>query len=207
MDWVYTNSAPSNLLEEVATRAVVHYLAGADMNEVLSRGRLEAAQTLRDNIQSAANEHSLGAKIVFVGLEDIHPPTAGKVAATYEQVVGAEQTHIASNLLAHAGAIMTNALADAVAFSTNSAAEALKVQLETSAFADAALFTNQLPAFETSPSIYKQRVYFQAFPAATANARKYVLLITNTQNVLIYELEDKIRDDLINLNVPNNSSP
>jgi membrane protease subunit HflK len=207
MDWIYTNSSSSNLLEDVATRAVVHYLAGADMNEVLSRGRLEAAQTLRDNIQTAANEHSLGAKIVFVGLEDIHPPTAGKVAATYEQVVGAEQAHIASNLLAHAEAIMTNALADAVAFSTNSAAEALKVQLETSAFADAALFTNQLPAFETAPSIYKQRVYFQAFPAATANARKYVLLITNTQNVLIYELEDKIRDDLINLNVPNNSSP
>jgi regulator of protease activity HflC (stomatin/prohibitin superfamily) len=207
MDWMYTNSTPSNLLEELSTRAVVHYLAGADLNEVLSRGRLEAAQTLRDDIQAAANEHSLGAKIVFVGLEDIHPPTASQVAATYEKVVGAEQTHIASNLLAHADAIMTNALADAVAFTTNSAAEAQLVQMETSAFANAALFTNQIPAFDAAPAIYKQRVYFQAFPAATANARKYVLLITNTQNVLIYELEDKIREDLLNLNVPNNSSP
>jgi regulator of protease activity HflC (stomatin/prohibitin superfamily) len=204
VDWMYKNSNPSNLLEEVATRAVVHYLAGVDMNEILSRGRLEAAQKLRDDIQTAANEHSLGAKIVFVGLEDIHPPTASQVAATYEKVVGALQTHIASNLLAHAEAIMTNSLADAVAFTTNSVAEAQRVQLETSAFANAALFTNQIPAFNTAPSIYKQRVYFQTFPAATANARKYVLLITNTQNVLIYELEDKIRDDLLNLNVPNN---
>ena len=81
------------------------------------------------------------------------------------------------------------------------------MQLETSAFANAALFTNQIPAYQTAPSIYKQRIYFQAFPAATANARKYVMLVTNTQNVLIYELEDKIRDDLLNLNVPNNSSP
>jgi len=142
-----------------------------------------------------------------VGLQDIHPPTAGKVAENYEKVVGALQTHIASNLLAQADAIMTNAIADAVAFTTNSAAEALRVQLDTSAFANAALFTNQLPAFETAPLIYKQRAYFQAFPAATANARKYVMLVTNTQNVLIYELEDKIRDDLINLGVPNNSSP
>ena len=113
IDWMYKNSEPSNLLEDVATRAVVHYLAGADMNEVLSQGRFEAARTLCDDIQAAANEHSLGAKILFVGLEDIHPPTAGRVAASYEQVVGAEQTHIASNLLAHAEAIMTNALADA----------------------------------------------------------------------------------------------
>lgn len=207
VDWVYTNSNPNGLLEDLATRAVVHYLAGADMNAVLSRDRLRAAQVLRDDIQTAANAHSLGAKIVFVGLEDIHPPTASQVAATYEKVVGAGQTHIASNLLAHAEAIMTNALADGIAFTTNSAAQAELVQLETSAFANAALFTNQIPAYDAAPSIYKQRVYFQAFPVATANARKYVMLITNTQNVLIYELEDKIRDDLLNLNVPNNSSP
>jgi regulator of protease activity HflC (stomatin/prohibitin superfamily) len=207
IDWIYKNSDSSNLLSELATRAVVHYLAGADMNTVLSQGRLVAAGTLRDDLQTAANAHSLGAKIVFVGLQDIHPPTASQVAASYEKVVGALQTHIASNLLAHAEAIMTNSLADAVAFTTNSAAEALRVQLDTSAFANAALFTNQLPAFDTAPLIYKQRAYFEAFPAATANARKYVLLVTNTQNVLIYELEDKIRDDLINLSVPNNSSP
>ena len=204
VDWVYTNSNPNGLLEDLATRAVVHYLAGADMNAVLSRDRLRAAQELRDDIQTAANAHSLGAKIVFVGLEDIHPPTASQVAATYEKVVGAGQTHIASNLLAHAEAIMTNALADAVAFTTNSTAQAQLVQLETSSFANAALFTNQIPAYEAAPSIYKQRVYFQAFPAATANARKYVMLVTNTQNVLIYELEDKFRDDMLNINVPNN---
>ncbi len=206
-DWIYNNAEPSNLLSELATRSVVHYLAGADLNSVLSRGRLEATDTLRRDLQAAANERGLGAKIVFVGLQDIHPPTASQVAATYEKVVGALQTHIASNLLAHAEAIMTNSLADAVAFTTNSAAEALRVQLDTSAFASAALFTNQLPAFDAAPSIYKQRVYFQTFPLATANARKYILLVTNTQNVLVYELEDKIREDLINLGVPNNSSP
>ena len=41
----------------------------------------------------------------------------------------------------------------------------------------------------------------QAFAAATAPARKYVLLVTNTQDVVIFNLEDKIRDDLLNLNV------
>ncbi len=207
IDWIYHNADPSNLLSELATRSVVHYLAGADLNSVLSRGRLEATDTLRCDLQAAANERGLGAKIVFVGLQDIHPPTASQVAATYEKVVGALQTHIASNLLAQAEAIMTNSLADGAAFTTNSAAEALRVQLETSAFANAALFTNQLPAFDAAPSIYKQRVYFQTFPDATANARKYILLVTNTQHVLVYELEDKIREDLINLGVPNNSSP
>ena len=73
--------------------------------------------------------------------------------------------------------------------------------------AQAALFTNQIPAFEAAPSVYRQRAYFQTFAAATGNARKYVLLVTNTQDVVIFDLEDKIREDLLNLNVPNNQSP
>jgi hypothetical protein len=49
--------------------------------------------------------------------------------------------------------------------------------------------------------VYQQRAYFQTFAAATANARKYVLLVTNTSDVVIFNLEDKIREDLLNLNV------
>ena len=93
MDWAYNNAGPTNLLQDLATRDVVHYLAGVDLNEVLSHGRLEAAQALRRRIQAAANEHRLGAKILFVGVQDIHPPV--KVAGDYEKVVGAGQQRIA----------------------------------------------------------------------------------------------------------------
>jgi regulator of protease activity HflC (stomatin/prohibitin superfamily) len=207
-DWSYQNGDPTNLLQDLATRAVVHYLAGVDLNDVLSSNRLEAAQILCDQIQTAANERRLGAKIIFVGLQDIHPPT--KVAEDYEKVVGAFQQMIAKTNTAAAAAISTNLMAGAMAFTTNRVAEATRLQLETSAFARAALFTNQIPAFEAAPSVYEQRTYFQTFADATANARKYILLVTNTQDVLIFDLEDKIREDLLNLNVPsspNNQSP
>ncbi len=206
--WAYTNADPAGLLQDLATREVVRFLAGVDLNEVMSSARLEAAQTLQAQIQSAANEHQLGAKIIFVGLQDIHPPTP--VAGDYEKVVGAEQTKLAAILAAQAESIRTNALSIARAFTTTNLAEADRVQLVAAKFAEAALFTNQIPAFQAAPSVYKQRTYFQAFASATANARKYVLLVTNTSDVVIFDLEDKIRDDLLNLNVPsspNSSSP
>jgi regulator of protease activity HflC (stomatin/prohibitin superfamily) len=203
--WAYNNADPTNLLQDLATREVVHYLAGVDLNDVMSHTRLEAAQELQSRIQAAADERRLGAKIIFVGLQDIHPPT--KVAGDYEKVVGAEQTKLAAILDAQAEAIKTNALADAHAFTTTNVADAARQRLEVSAFARAALFTNQIPAFEAAPSVYQQRAYFQTFASATANARKYVLLVTNTEDVVIFDLEDKIREDLLNLNVPNNSSP
>jgi regulator of protease activity HflC (stomatin/prohibitin superfamily) len=197
--WAYNNADPTNLLQDLATRAVVHYLAGVDLNSVMSQGRLEAAQTLRDQIQAAADTRQLGVKILFVGLQDIHPPV--KVAADYEKVVGAEQTKLAMILGARADAIRTNALAGALAFTTTNIAEAARQRLEVSALARAALFTNQIPAFAAAPSVYRQRAYFQTFAAATANARKYILLVTNTDDVVIFNLEDKIREDLLNLNV------
>ena len=43
----------------------------------------------------------------------------------------------------------------------------------------------------------------QTFADATAKARKYVLLVTNTQNVIVLDLQDKIRDDLLNLSITN----
>jgi modulator of FtsH protease HflK len=205
MAWAYQNADPAGLLQDLATRAVVHYLAGVDLNSVMSQARLEAAQTLRDQIQAAADARRLGVKILFVGLQDIHPPV--KVAGDYEKVVGAEQSKLAAILNAQADAIQTNALAGALAFTTTNVAEATRQRLEVSALAKAALFTNQIPAFAAAPSVYRQRAYFQTFASATGNARKYILLVTNTQDVVIFDLEDKIREDLLNLNVPNSQSP
>jgi regulator of protease activity HflC (stomatin/prohibitin superfamily) len=200
-DWAYNNADAANLLQSLATREVARFLAGADLNNVMSSNRLEAAETLRDNIQTSANEYKLGAKIIFVGLQDIHPPTT--VAGDYEKVIGAEQTKLAAILAAQAYAISNIALAGAQAFTTTNLADASRLQLEVSRYAQAALFTNQIPAFEAAPSVYKQRVYFQTFADATRNARKYVLLVTNTQDVVIFDLEDKIRADLLNATVPN----
>jgi len=199
MAWAYHNADPAGLLQDLGTRAVVRYLAGEDMNAVMSHARLEAGQTLRDQIQAAADARQLGVKILFVGLQDIHPPV--KVAADYEKVVGAEQTKLATILGARADAIRTNALAGALAFTTTNIAEATRQRLEVSALARAALFTNQIPAFAAAPSVYRQRAYFQTFASSTASARKYILLVTNTEDVVIFNLEDSIRQDLLNLNV------
>jgi hypothetical protein len=82
-------------------------------------------------------------------------------------------------------------------------ADANRVRLVTSKYAEAALFTNQLPAFAAAPSVYRQRMFLQNFAEATKNARKYVLLATNTQDILIFDLEEKAREDLENLNITN----
>ncbi|MFN7140384.1 MAG: protease modulator HflK, partial [Limisphaerales bacterium] len=202
--WAYNNEAPNELLERLATREVVRYLVSADLMEIMSEGRAPAAVELKKLIQDAADERELGARIVFVGLQDIHPPVA--VAADYQKVVSTRQAKEAAILNAQAFQYQTNALARAEAFKRVRAAEADKQRREVSALANAALFTNQIPAYAASPSVYAQRKYLETFARGSQNARKYVIATTNTQDVIQYDLQDKIRTDLLDVAVPPTSS-
>ncbi|HYG25037.1 MAG TPA: SPFH domain-containing protein [Verrucomicrobiae bacterium] len=195
LHWVYNNDQPTNLLRNIATREVVRQLVSADINEIMSTQRGAAAAALQDRVQQAAVQHQLGVRIVFVGLQDIHPPT--KVAPDYEKVIGAKHQKQARILAAQAAAIATNAVARGESTNLINRAIAQRVNLEIGAKARAGLFTNQIPAFAASPSIYMQRSYLDAFARASAQARKYVILTTNTQDVISIDLQDRIRGDLL----------
>jgi membrane protease subunit HflK len=194
-DWAYNNEDAQALLQDIATREVVRYFVGVDMNEIMSYGRLQAAEALRERIQTAADQKQLGARILSVGLQDLHPPV--KVAGDYEKVIGAIHTKQAKILAARADEIKTNALAGAQATGVVNKANAERTAREIGALAQAGLFTNQIPAYAAAPSVYAERAYLQTFVRATAGARKYVLLTTNTHDVLMFDLQDKIRPDIL----------
>jgi regulator of protease activity HflC (stomatin/prohibitin superfamily) len=192
--WVYENNDPAQLLESIAYRDVIRYLVSADLDEIMSDGLGDAANTLRGNLQADADAHKLGVKIVFLGVEDIHPPVA--VAKDYENVVSTIHTTNAMVLRARADAINTNALTDILVLKYVAEAESDRLRQETNAFAQAELFKYQLPAYLAAPSVYKKRLFLDTFAKAVAKTRTYLLLSTNVDPIAILDLEPKIRSDL-----------
>ena len=203
--WAYHNSEPGPLLERLATREVVRFLVSADMMEIMSSARSAAANTLRERIQAVADERRLGARIVFVGLQDIHPPVA--VAEKYEEVVGARQSAEGRVNVAKAYATQTNNLAGALARRTIFNAEAEAARTKAIALARAASFTNQIPAYRAAPSIYQERAYLQTLARNGGNTRKYVIAATNTEDVILFNLEEKYRADLLDVQIPAPKKP
>jgi modulator of FtsH protease HflK len=200
LDWAYNYADAGALLEKLATREVVRYLVSADIHDIMCRGRGRAAEALQQRVQAVANEYHLGTRIVFVGLAGVHPPV--DVADAYEKVVGSMQEADAKALSARAHAIRTNALAQATGYRKEQEAQAEKLRLERSALARAAAFTNQIPAYLASPAVYASRAYLQTLNRSVADARKYVLASTNTHDVLQFNLEDKLRLDLMDVAPP-----
>jgi regulator of protease activity HflC (stomatin/prohibitin superfamily) len=195
--WAYTNNDPGDLLQMLARREVVRFLAGVDLEDLMSQGRGKAADTLREAIQRESNARELGVNITFVGLEDIHPPV--KVAPDYEKVVSAHEDRQVKILEAESHQIRTNAQARGDAFKRLAAAEAQKAGAITNATARANLFANQSLAFAAAPGVdgvYEHRAYLDVLMKTTQGAQKKLVLATETgsNQIIEFNLEDKIRD-------------
>lgn len=198
--WTYQHADASQLLEELANREVIRYLVSMDMDELMTTARFRAANELRQRIQQRADkEYHLGVEILYVGLQGIHPPV--KVADAFEAVVAALQQK-ETNILA-AQAYWAGKIPGAYAEATNRLTRAL-IEAEnkvTVAAAQSSQFTNQLIAFQASPSVYLQRSYLETFTRAVGPARKLVIGATNTQDTIWLNLEDRVRD-FTDLSVP-----
>ena len=137
--------------------------------------------------------------IVFVGLQDIHPPV--KVAEEFQKVVGATQEKESRILQAEGYKARILPLAEAEADKIIRDAEIYRLSKVAAAEARGSQFTNQITAFTASPTVYPQRLYLQTFARASAGTRKYLIGTTNAQ-VLHLNLEEKIRPDLLDVKVP-----
>ena len=195
-NWAYVNQDPTNLLQRISRRTVARFLAGADMTNLMSAGRGQAAEALRQAIQAQSNERLLGVRITFVGLEDIHPPL--KVAGDYERVVSERERREATILAAQAQAIQTNAEASGISSKRLAEAEADKVSAITNAVARANLFAQQSLAFAAAPGqdgVYEHRAYLDVLSKSTRAAQKKIINATgNSKQIFEFMEEPKIRD-------------
>jgi len=200
--WAYAHADPAMLLERLANREVVRYLASVDIETIMSSGRSEASAELKRRIAESAEKEKLGVDILFIGLQDIHPPMGNKeiqVAAAYEQVIGAEQDKESAILAAEGDAFEMLPTAQADAVKTVNDARSESVLKIAEAQGRAGQFIHQLAAHRIAPEVYDTRTYLETFSKAVAPARKYVVLPETTREVVILNLEDKIRTDLLDV--------
>ena len=207
-NWVKTGNAVS-MLRKLSMRAVTRYLIGVDIKELMGPGRTKAQEELKKAIQREADDRELGGEIVFVGLQDIHPPVGqneqskatGGVAESYEKV-NVARLHSETNRLGAlqykagrvpmARGLAAELVANARSESTN------KVAL---AKAEAGRFSHQISAFKAAPSVYMTRSKLETFQQATRGARKYILSDTENRDIINLELQDKLRSDLLDVTV------
>ncbi|MCS1407226.1 MAG: Modulator of FtsH protease HflK [Verrucomicrobia subdivision 3 bacterium] len=200
-DWIYNHGNPKELMEEIGNREVVRYLVSVDVLDIMSKGRLEAAISLTERIQAAADKAKLGVEVLFVGLQDIHPPVGDKrvaVAGSFEEVIGAVQEKEATILAAEGYAAEVVPVAKATAAKRLSEAAAYRKERVARAKAAAAQFKHQIATMNASPFVFQNRKYFEIMGNSLTNVRKYVIVPEHVEETFIINLEDNVAYDLLN---------
>ena len=177
--WTYKHSEPAKLLESISNREVVRYLVSVDIIDIMSTGRLEAAEKLKSRIQAQADNLGLGVEVLFVGLQDIHPPIGDKtapVAGSFEEVIGAQQ-EMRANILKHKE--MQQRWCPEVEEKRQkllSEAKGASFERILTSEAKAEQFRNLIKAYQAGPDVFKQRKYYGALANSLTNIRKYIIV-------------------------------
>ena len=89
-----TYDQPEEMLKAISDREINRYCASVQVDGLIGGERAAIEQALHKAIQTRADEAKLGVKIVFLGLQGVHPPES--TAQDFQDVVGAEQKKAAT---------------------------------------------------------------------------------------------------------------
>ncbi len=203
-NYAYLHKDPSLTLKNLATRELLRYLTGVDLMEVLGPKRSEAREILRERIQASADAINLGIEVVFIGLAGLHPPVT--VGGAFDNFVASREAQYELELKAQAYAVSCTPTAEGLSETMLNNARAYKEERVQVSQAEAERFLRQLKSFQASPELFKLNSFLEVLNTQGASARKYVLTSKSDREVLIFNLEKKIRSSLLDLNVDSEPS-
>jgi regulator of protease activity HflC (stomatin/prohibitin superfamily) len=206
-DYAYRHQQSSKSLRNIACRELIRYMAGADFTGVLGHERYLASDILKKRIQEASNEAQLGIEVVFVGLVGLHPPVG--VGAAFDNVVASRERQLTEMLQAETYAAVLKPATTSQVHTLRNAAEAYKTERSKVSEAESERFLSQLKGYQASPDLFVLSSYLDVMVNQTRNTRKYVLANSKNQEqeVVILNLEKKLKSSLLDLNLGNFENP
>ncbi len=193
-DYAYQCTDPKRILEQIGYRSLTLEAATHGLFYAIGEGRLKMAQSLQQSIQNEADRLHLGIRIVFVGLQGVHPPVS--VADAFESVIGATEESEASVLNARADAIKVIPIAMADAEKTRLTADAYAVRRAEIASAEADRYLKRREAYQKSPAVFCSRAYLEAVRDSLQGARKYIVAAPPGKQIVILDMAEKLSPDL-----------
>jgi len=197
--YAYENANSDATLKFLSEKEVAAYLASADMLSVMSDGRERARAEIKKRIQAAADANGLGVEIVAVALLDAHPPTGEGLPEAFQDVVGAEERRetMIWGAKRHEAAAIPAAEAQSIRLVAEAKADRVeKIEL---ARAEKYRFEKRLEGYRAMPEMYLLNLRLDFLENDCSGLKKYIVASAAKRNVVVINLEEKRRLDLLDI--------
>ena len=158
--YLYGMREPLRTLRDLAESVMRRVVGNRIGSEVLTIGRVEIANTAREEIQSAMDQYDNGIRIITVELQDVVPPQ--RVQPAFNEVNEARQE--LERMINEATRQANEAIprAEGTAKRVISEAEGYAIERVNRARGESARFSAVLAEYQSAPAVTRSRLYLEA---------------------------------------------
>jgi membrane protease subunit HflK len=158
--FLYGMREPTSTLRDLSESVMRRVVGNRIGSDVLTVGRVEIANTAREEIQSAMDQYDNGIHVITVELQDVVPPP--RVQPAFNEVNEARQELERMVNDANRQANQAIPRAEGTAKRVISEAEGYATERVNRAFGEAARFTAVLNEYQSVPEVTRSRLYLEA---------------------------------------------
>jgi membrane protease subunit HflK len=173
---------PEGTLRDISEAIVRQVVGDRTVNEVLTVGRADIAQSVGELIQSLCREYSLGIKIEQVVLQDVNPPDPVKAAFNAVNEAQQEKETLINRAKSEYNRVIPHARGEAQ--ETVQKAEGYATARVNNALGEAARFNMLYQEYVKAPDVTKRRIYLETMQKVLPTVGNKIITDQDGNNVL-----------------------
>jgi membrane protease subunit HflK len=159
VQFLYSMREPVQTLRDLSESVMRRVVGNRIGSDVLTVGRVEIANTARDEIQEAMNRYANGIHVVTVVLQDVVPPERVRPAFNDVNAARQELERVVNEATRQANEAIPRA--EGTAKRTISEAEGYATERVNRALGEAARFNSVLAEYRNVPEVTRSRLYLE----------------------------------------------
>ena len=173
---------PVSSLRDISEACMRHTVGDRTVNEVLTVGRTEIANEVKEIIQTKCDEYMLGIKIEQVVLQDVNPPDPVKDAFNAVNEAQQEKETLINQARSEYNKVVPRAQGEAE--ETIQKAEGYATERVNVAYGEAARFDALYSEYIKAPEVTKRRIYLETLEEVLPKLGNKIITDEKGNNVL-----------------------
>lgn len=180
--YLFMVRSPESTLRDISESTMRQVVGDRTVNEVLTVGRTDISQTVKDLMQEICREYSLGVKIEQVVLQDVNPPDPVKAAFNAVNQAQQEKETLINQAKSEYNKVIPHAHGQAQ--ETIQKAEGYATARVNNALGEAARFNLLYQEYIKAPDVTRRRIYLETMQKVLPTLGNKVITDEDGKNVL-----------------------
>lgn len=191
---------PDQSLYQATESALRHEVGSSVMNDVLTEGRADLGQRVKQRIQDYMDRYGTGFQVDQVIIDETAPPDA--VRAAFDDVIKAREDEVRFRNEANAFANQVVPEARGQAQRLLEEAEGYKQRVIAQSRGEAERFNNLYAEYRLAPEVTRDRMYIDTIESVFSNSTKVMIDVQGGNNLLMLPINEMFNQAIRNPTTP-----